>query len=164
MRPHQLSAGDMRKAPFADDRIMDADRLARFDRADIDQFRLDAHDLAEMNAGRRLMRDELAETHVPGKAAHRIVAGGDRLDTAAMGDRKFRFGVAAQRGPRVPQLRRKLVLGQLRSVIRQTFRLAAAAQCLDRLVEGVFAVGCQRSDAFEGAVDFDQLRDLAHRR
>lgn len=91
---------------------MDADRLAGFDRADIDQFRLDAHDFAEMDAGRRFMGHELAETNVAGETVNRVVAGGDGLHATAMGNRELRRCVSLDEARQMRQLRGEGVFRQ----------------------------------------------------
>ena len=86
---------------------MDADRIARLDRADDNRLLLDLDDFAEMNAGRALVGDELAEANMPRKPGYRIVAGRNRLDVAAGRNRKLRIGIA----PDKPGERRKRCRG-----------------------------------------------------
>ena len=85
VRPHQLGIGREAECALANDLVADADRLARLNGADEDDIRLDAHDLAQMNAGRRRMGDKIAEANMLGHACYRVMASGNGLARARPG-------------------------------------------------------------------------------
>ena len=85
---------------------MNADRLARLDRADEDQVLLDPHDFAEVDARRRQMADEFAKPDVPREAGDGVVASGNGPDMAAMGNGVLRRAVVAGKLGELPKLLR----------------------------------------------------------
>ena len=104
--------GRKAKGTLADDSVLDADRFARLDRTYIGELRLDADDLAEVNAGLRAMRNEIAEAHLSGKAGDGIVPSSDGAYMAAMGHGILRHRVLARQNGQMRKLRRHCALRQ----------------------------------------------------
>ncbi len=102
---------------------MDADRLTRFNRADIGEIRLDPYDLTEMHPSAAAMGNKLPETQMARKAGHRIMAGRDRANVAAMRDGIFRIGIAGGKPGHLGKLGRQH--GHLRHFFRHVWRASA---------------------------------------